>query len=570
MEAKEFKDRYYQVDSQKAILSDWASGLRAVLLILPTGTGKTIVFCQLTQKLIVKGEAPILILAHRDELLDQAAKKLKNVAGIDAEKEQGENTIIGNTGFFSTVVVGTTQTLSNEKRLTQFKKDHFKYIIIDEAHRAITKSNLKILEYFSEAKVLGVTATHDRADKQDLGVLFEKVSYLYTLPQAVKDGFLVPIRARTIPLQIDISDCFKAGGAVDDTALGHALEPYLVSIGEQMAKYCRTRKTVVFMPLIATSQKFQVVLDSLGFNTFEVNGMSKDRKEKIKAFADAGNNSIMLNSMLLTEGWDCPSVDCVVVLRMTKSRGLYTQMVGRGTRLSPETNKEYLLLLDFLWHCERHKLCHPSSLIAKTQEMADKATDKILEIEGGGEYEAEGVDVLEAFEEAESDAIREREEALAKELSRQRRKKSKEVDVLQFEISINDNDLSDYRPTFPQELAPPSEKQKEFLKDRGIDAESVDNAGKASLLIEKLINRQKLDLTSPKQIRLLEKYGFLKVGLWSFSDATKIINKLAANRWRRSFGRNTSYQVYLGDNKEGKALQPNEYKPIKGYYANEN
>ena len=156
--------------------------------------------------------------------------------------------------------------------------------------------------------------------------------------------------------------------------IGTALDPYLQGIAEEMQKYCMDKKTVVFLPLVKTSQKFRDLLNQYGFRAAEVNGDSQDRAEILKDF-DAGKYNVLCNSMLLTEGWDCPSVNCIVVLRPTKVRSLYCQMVGRGTRLAPDTVIDLLLLLDFLWHTERHELCHPASLICENEEVAQQMTE---------------------------------------------------------------------------------------------------------------------------------------------------------------------------------------------------
>lgn len=161
--------------------------------------------------------------------------------------------------------------------------------------------------------------------------------------------------------------------------------------------------------------------------------------------------------MLLTEGWDCPTVDCVVVLRPTKVRALYSQMVGRGTRLAP--GKENLLLLDFLWHTERHELCRPAHLIASSPEVAQKMVENMTE-----ETEV-AFELIEAEEVAAKDVVAEREEALAKQLAEMRKRKRALVDPLQFEMSIQAEDLADYVPAFGWEQSPPSDKQLEALEN---------------------------------------------------------------------------------------------------------
>jgi type I site-specific restriction endonuclease len=282
------------------------------------------------------------------------------------------------------------------------------------------------------------------------------------------------------------------------------------------------RKTVVFLPLIKTSQKFCEILRSKGFAAAEVNGESQDRAEILKDF-DTGRYNVLCNSMLLTEGWDCPSVDCIVVLRPTKVRSLYSQMVGRGTRLFP--GKDHLLLLDFLWHTERHELCHPAHLICDSDEVAQKMTESIEEA-------GCPVDISEAEEQAKTDVVAAREEALAKKLQEMKHRKRKLVDPLQFEMSIQAEDLSGYVPAFGWEAAPPSDKQKKSLEKLGIMPDEIDNAGKAAKILDRLDKRRQEGLTTPKQIRFLESRGFQHVGTWQFEKAKHLIDRIAANGWR--------------------------------------
>ena len=163
-----------------------------------------------------------------------------------------------------------------------------------------------------------------------------------------------------------------------------------------------------------------------------------------------------------------------MVLRPTKVRSLYSQMVGRGTRLFP--GKDHLLLLDFLWMTERHELCHPADLICTDQEVAKQMTANLEEAAGCP------MDLEEAEKAAAEDVVAQREEALAKQLAEMRRRKKKLVDPLQFEMSIQAEDLAGYVPAFGWEMAPPSEKQKKTLEKLGILPDEIDNAGKAAKL----------------------------------------------------------------------------------------
>lgn len=522
--------RPYQETARQKVQEEWEEGKKRTLLVLPTGTGKTIVFSKIIEDRVKKGER-VLVIAHRGELLEQASDKLYKSTGLKTATEKAEQTSLGS---FYRVVVGSVQTLQREKRLNQFPPEYFDTIVIDEAHHAISDGYQRVLEHFESANVLGVTATPDRGDMRNLGSYFESLAYEYSLPEAIKSGYLSPIKALTIPLKLDLSNVKQQAGDFSTKDLGTALDPYLEQIAEEMKKQCLNRKTVVFLPLVKTSQKFRDILNQHGFKAAEVNGESGDREQVLKDYEEDKYN-VLCNSMLLTEGWDCPSVDCVIVLRPTKVRALYSQMVGRGTRLAP--GKKELLLLDFLWHTERHELCHPANLIATDEAVAKKMTENIEEL-------GAPIDLEQAEQQAKEDVALEREESLAKQLSEMKRRKRKLVDPLQFEMSIQASDLTDYVPSFGWQMSPPTDKQVKALEKWGIFPDEIENAGKAEMLINRLVKRRDAGLSTPKQIRFLENRGFQHVGTWQFEAATKLINRIAANGWRIPHG-----------------IKPAEYKP---------
>lgn len=523
--------RPYQEEAKQNIFSEWEKGVMKTLLVLPTGCGKTIVFAKVIEECVRRGSR-VLILAHRGELLEQAAEKINRATGLVCATEKAEESCLGS---WFRITVGSVQTLMREKRLSQFPEDYFDTIIIDEAHHSISDSYQRILQHFQKARVLGVTATPDRGDMKNLGQVFDSLAYEYTLPKAIKSGYLSPIKALTVPLKMDLTGVGVQAGDFKSGDIATALDPYLYQIGDEMAKYCMDRKTVVFLPLVKTSQKFRDILNEKGFSAAEVNGESRDRAEILSAF-EKGTYNVLCNSMLLTEGWDCPAVDCIVVLRPTKVRSLYSQMVGRGTRLSE--GKTELLLLDFLWHTERHELCHPADLICTDREVAKCMTQNLEDAAGCP------LDIEEAEKTASEDVIAQREEALAKKLAEMKSRKRKLVDPLQFEMSIQAEDLSGYVPTFGWEMAPPSENQKRTLEKLGILPDEIDNAGKAAKILERLDKRRTEGLTTPKQIRFLEGRGFQHVGTWQFETAKKLIDRIAANGWRVPAGINP--QEYAG------------------------
>lgn len=522
--------RPYQETARQKVQEEWEEGKKRTLLVLPTGTGKTIVFSKIIEDRVKKGER-VLVIAHRGELLEQASDKLYKSTGLKTATEKAEQTSLGS---FYRVVVGSVQTLQREKRLNQFPPEYFDTIVIDDAHHAISDGYQRVLQHFEDANVLGVTATPDRGDMRNLGSYFESLAYEYSLPEAIKSGYLSPIKALTIPLKLDLSNVKQQAGDFSTKDLGTALDPYLEQIAAEMKKQCFNRKTVVFLPLVKTSQKFRDILNKHGFKAAEVNGESTDREQVLKDYEE-GKYNVLCNSMLLTEGWDCPSVDCVIVLRPTKVRALYSQMVGRGTRLAP--GKKELLLLDFLWHTERHELCHPANLIATDEAVAKKMTENIEEL-------GTPIDLEQAEQQAKEDVALEREESLAKQLSEMRTRKRKLVDPLWFEMSIQATDLTDYVPSFGWQMSPPTEKQIKTLEKWGIFPDEIENAGKAEMLISRLIKRRDAGLSTPRQIRILENRGFQHVGTWKFEASSKLISRIAANGWRIPHG-----------------IKPAEYKP---------
>ena len=514
--------RPYQ-DAAKAAVQDHWKYHRSTLLVLPTGTGKTIVFASLIEDIVRQG-GRALILAHREELLQQAADKLARVTGLGCGVEKAEQTA-ADTVF--NVVVGSVQTMQREHRRAGHE---FTHVIVDEAHHAVSTSYRAVIDAFHDAKILGVTATADRGDRRNLGEVFETLAYEYHLVQAIRDGWLCPIRALTIPLTIELGGCRVTAGDFAAADVGTALDPYLAQIAEHVAKDAADRKTVAFLPLIATSQKFLAMLQERGVNAREVNGESRDRAETLRWWEAAGPGSVLCNAMLLTEGWDSPATDCICVLRPTKVRPLYAQMVGRGTRIHP--GKQNLLLLDFLWHSERHELCRPAHLVCEDQEISRR----VAEIMAAESVAADAaIDLLEAEPGAVGTATEERERALRKLLEEQKRKKRALVDPLQYEYSVGQ---TAYQPPADdlRAMGPPSTGQLAALEKAGIFAEEVTCQGHATKLLDTLTKRRAEGLTTPKQIRLLERFGFAHVGDWQFDGARKLIDRIAGNMWRVPHG----------------------------------
>lgn len=496
MSSHSFDLRPYQRDAVAAINQHWSEWNRE-LLVLPTGCGKTVVFNTIAH------ERPgmTLILAHREELIEQARDKYCMMFGEMPGKIKAQENDVRD------VTVGSIQTMSRRDYAGMFDT-----IIVDEAHHTISPSYQKLLVQFPDAKVLGVTATPDRGDKRSLARYFDGIAYEYSLKQAVADGYLCDIKAKTIPLSIDMTQTKVALGDFELNSIAETLEPYLPQIAEAIEYHAVGRKTVVFCPLISIAQELAGMIPGAR----EVNGNSTDRKETLDWFDKAGPGAVLCNAMLLTEGWDCPSCDCVVVLRPTKIRSLYAQMVGRGTRLSP--GKEDLLILDFLWLTGKHNLCKPASLASDNEEDIEAVVKKSQD---------EEIDLFGAV----TDAEEARRHALAEALARQTRKKSKLINPLELFSILDDIGLADYEPTFKWEEDEATQKQIDMLQKFGIDADGI-TKGYACAIADRLIKRSMKHLATVKQVRALQRHGY-DAAEWTFEEASRKLSALAAVGWKK-------------------------------------
>lgn len=336
--------RYYQTDAIAATEKARAEGRRRMLVVLPTGTGKTIVFANIVAKLLASGGSA-LILAHRDELIKQAADKLRRVApelsmAIGIVKGKHNQTR-------AQIVVASVQTLARANRLRQLPTD-FDLIVVDEAHHAAADSYVRILQHVQSAPVIGFTATPKRHDNRRLDDVFEEIVYARSIEQMVREGFLVPPVGKKIEAQdLDLSDVKQSRGDFTAKDLGRAMTESgaTADVRQAIAKYARDRKTIVFVPTVAIASEMAMALCNDGFTARDLNGQTPEhiRAGTLDRFA-TDKLQVIVNVGVLTEGFDEPSVSCIVIARPTRSEGLYTQMIGRGLRLHP--GKEDCLVLD--------------------------------------------------------------------------------------------------------------------------------------------------------------------------------------------------------------------------------
>jgi superfamily II DNA or RNA helicase len=484
--------RPYQLDAVNSTAAGFQT-YRKQLGVLATGGGKTIVFSHIADARRQQGQRT-LILAHRSELIEQAADKLHKATGIVADIEKADRWA----SKAAPVVVASVQTMQGD-RLQRWAPDHFGLVVVDEAHHAISPQFRSVLTQFdTHAHVLGVTATPDRGDKRNLGEYFENIAFEVGLFDLIPE-YLSPITIKSVPLEIDLSKVNQTAGDYDPSQVGDALMPYLEQIARAIMEHASFRRVLVFMPLIATSKAFVEVCQRLGMTAAHVDGYDPDRKETLQRFA-AGEFDLLSNAMLLTEGYDDPGIDCVVNLRPTRSRSLYSQIVGRGTRKAD--TKTNLLLLDFLWSHQRMNLVRPAHLVAGSEEEAEVIT-KLAEDKSAGGATQEDMD-LQALA---TESTEKRHEALRKKLEEHRNKKATTFDAAEWCLKMGQPDLCDYEPTMKWERDTITVKQAAILKRAKIDLQTVTGKGHANRLIDVWFRSQKLTLASESQRGLMKRMG---------------------------------------------------------------
>lgn len=341
------KPRPYQVEALTAVKEAWLprqrtpeqSGHPAV--VLPTGMGKTVIFAHMVAEIVAAGGWP-LVLVHRDELADQAAKKIKQVAPhltvgiVKAATNHVDRQAI----------VGSVQTLARERRREQLPP--ITHIIVDECHHALAKSYRDILAHFPDAKVVGFTATMVRGDRKGLGDVWSEVVYSKDLLWGIRNGFLTDVTGKTVVVPgLDMSGIKTAHGDYQESALAMALEESEAGkfIADAYLEHCPGASGILFAPNVATAHSFAEDLNAAGIPTEVVTGETpKEERQAIYARVESGQTLILSNCMVATEGFDMPRMKVAIIARPTSSVGLYIQMVGRVLR--PYPGKGVALVLD--------------------------------------------------------------------------------------------------------------------------------------------------------------------------------------------------------------------------------
>lgn len=355
------QDRPYQIKAHKNIRSEYLKGNNRQLISMATGTGKTVVFSQLPTKLndILPGQQ--MILAHREELIDQAIDKMRTVnPSLRIDKEMAAHRADPS---LADVVVASVATLGRKgtKRLLKYNWQNFDKYVTDEAHHSVAQTYLNIYDSAGlltpgdKRLLLGVTATPQRGDGKAMASIYQKISFVYSMRQAIEDGYLVDVRGIRVRTNTSLDGVKSTGGdyQIDDLAETVNTPQRNQMIVKAWLDHAKGRKTIGFTVDIQHAVDLADMFVMHGVTAEAVWGDDPERKEKL-ARHRAGETDVLLNCGILTEGYDDPGVQCIILGRPTKSPVLYVQMVGRGTRL--DDGKTDCLILDVVDASTRNTL----------------------------------------------------------------------------------------------------------------------------------------------------------------------------------------------------------------------
>lgn len=545
----------------------------SALCVMATGLGKTVFFSHVAKRFVQHGR--VLILAHREELIWQAADKIKKVTGIEPGIEMAEwrAAKAGIWGQDKIIVSSVqTQVAGNEGngRMALFDPAEFALVIIDEAHHAPAASYRRILAHYlknPKLKVLGVTATPDRTDEEALGQIFETCAFEYDIIDGINDGYLVPVEARMVAVSgLDLSTVRTTGGDLNGADLARVMEyeTTLHEIASPTMELTKGRKTLVFAASVSHAERLAEI-----FNRYEPNCANwvcgeTNKDDRKRMFADFAQKKfrILVNVGVATEGFDDPGIEVIVMARPTKSRALYAQMLGRGTRPLPgvvdgiarvneddsplfnmeeteaarmrrdaiaASGKPSVECIDFVGNAGRHKLITPADVLGgkHSEEAIELAANKAA-ADGGKK------NVLQAIEEAEEEIHKEREEAArsaAAERAKIKIKANYQTDTID---AFNIFGIAQWQERGWNKGRPAGEKQIALLEKFGVKEPEKLNFTQASQLVTEFLGRREKGLCTYKQARILKRYGYSTDV--SFDQAKATIDKIAANGWQRPSG----------------------------------
>jgi superfamily II DNA or RNA helicase len=494
----------------------------------------------------------------------QAKNSISGMTGLSVDIEMAD--MIANESSLFTkadVICGTVQTqVAGSGRMRRFDPEEFATIIIDEAHHATAQTYRWIVDHYGQnpaALILGITATPDRSDEEALGQIFTDCAAHYSILDAVHDGWLVnPRRTAKSITDYDLADISTQAGDFHQGQLSEVLEnpELLLAMVDKAAEAIGDRQTLIFAQSVDQSKLWRTAIEQRhGIQAIHIDAETDkaDRAQMIKEF-NAGKHQVLLNVGIATEGFDSPNVSCIVMARPTKSRSLYSQMLGRGTRPSSSiahalgtckdaderkrmiamSEKPDTLIVDFVGNTGRHKVVSAADVLGGrwSDEVVDFATalmdrsDRTWTID---EACMEAEQELLAQKKAEREAEEER-----------RRKKAAKAKIRARYNETPVEDLFAVMGALPPREVPwhkgrkPTPRQVASLKKNGLWTKDL-TFTQAHALMDRMIERIEKGLCTPRMARQLEKRGYDPNV--PFEDAKKIMDQIAK---REGWGRKKS------------------------------
>lgn len=569
--------RDYQHQFHDAVFKEWESHT-STLAVAATGTGKTVCFAA-----IIRSSQPkrAMVLAHRNELIIQARDKIEAMTGLGVEIEKAE--LYASTNLFqrTPVVVSSIQTQisgpKDNKRYTRFNPFDFGVLICDEAHHALSKSWREVIAHYRknpELRVLGVTATPDRADKEAMGQMFETVAFNYGILDAIQNGWLVDLTQQFVRVKgLDFSEIRTTCGDLNEGDLCKVMEaeenvqgicqPTLEAIYGLEPKTLSSipvvdwksflestgknpRRTIVFTVSVAQAESCCNVFSRAMPGVEWVCGSTKKEKRRmiLERFAN-GETHVVANCGVLTEGFDEPAVELISMARPTKSRSLYAQIVGRSLRPLPgivdglttleerreaikNSSKPFARIIDFVGNSGRHKLVSCVDILGGkvSDEAAERAKKKAME-----DGKPKKILISMVNSEKEIEAEKERERLRQEERERQNEEARKQSLLAKVSWSSSERDPFNGQmekisePAYSKDGRKFSDKQAMVLRRAGYDPNRF-GYRQGQAIIGKLLEKP-----SDKQIAVIARYG-RDATHWTRKEASSFLDALAQNHWK--------------------------------------
>jgi len=553
------KLRNYQLEAETSVLQAWSDKNLSTLVVMPTGTGKTVLFASLIRS---KLPARALVLAHRSELIWQARDKIQKVTGLTVDVEMGEYKARTDKDLFhpkSQVIVSTIQTQSaggdGGGRMGKFAPMDFGLLIIDEAHHATSPSYRKVIEYYKtnpNLVIVGVTATPDRSDEEALGQVFDTVAFDYEILDAINDGWLVPIEQQMVSIEDLVFEGMRttAGdlNSADLAAVMTAEKP-LQGVASATIDIIGTKRGIGFASSVAHAEMLSEIFNrhrSGMSNVVSAKTDAEERKKIISEFAQ-GRIQFLWNCGIFTEGFDDSGVEVISMARPTKSRALYAQMAGRATRphesiahrLNDVFNaplrratiarscKPSCLIIDFVGNSGKHKL------ITTADILGGNVSDEVLEAAiSTARKSGKPMRMDKTIEEEE----KRQEEIKAKKLAEEARK-ARLVGKASFKsTSVNPFDILQIKPITStrgwDKGKVASENMRRIMREHiKVNPDDYSYA-QTRQLVSEFFRRIEKKLCTINQAKTLKKFGVEPKDV-TFANARIMLDQIASNGWRK-------------------------------------